>query len=169
MEKKKAPEEEPKTGAPKKDIDLQLLAVLSEVGASIEEIAAMISRQSANLGGDTISSRTLKRRLKDEPEFREAWENGVNVGKAKLRLQQVKLSKLMNSAGVQMAIHLGRHWLGQHERLLNLNVSIDDLDRAIAELERRAVEATRGQPAGDARDNRPPATPAGAPSSTALH
>ncbi|GEM_PF-6059660 len=71
----------------------------------------MITRQSENLGGDAIDARTIKRRLK-EPEYHEAWQNGVNVGKARLRLQMVKQSKLMNSAGVSMAQFLAVNWLG---------------------------------------------------------
>jgi len=71
----------------------------------------MITRQSEKLGGVPIDLRTIKRRL-SEPEYRDAWENGVNVGKARLRLQMLKQSKLMNSAGVSMAQFLAVNWLG---------------------------------------------------------
>jgi hypothetical protein len=112
------------TGRPRKELDLQLLAILAEAGASQAEIAAMISSQALKLGGEPIDLRTVKRRLK-EPEYHEAWENGVNVGKAKLRLQMVKQSKLMNSAGVSMAQFLAINWLGMTSRSVEHSGRID--------------------------------------------
>jgi hypothetical protein len=97
-------------GRPRKEVDLQLLGLLAEAGASIGEVAAMLTRS-----GLDIDARTIKRRLK-EPQYHDAWQNGVAVGKVKLRLQMVKQSRLMNSAGVQMAIHLSKHWLGMTEK-----------------------------------------------------
>lgn len=84
----------------------------------------MISSQALKLGGEPIDLRTVKRRLK-EPEYHEAWENGVNVGKAKLRLQMVKQSKLMNSAGVSMAQFLAINWLGMTSRSVEHSGRID--------------------------------------------
>jgi hypothetical protein len=70
-------------GRRRKEVDLQLLGLLAEAGAPIEEVAAMLTRSGAD-----IDARTIKRRLK-EPHYHQAWQNGVNVGKAKLRLQMV--------------------------------------------------------------------------------
>jgi hypothetical protein len=114
---KDQPKGEP--GRPRKEIDLQLLALLAEAGASIDEIAAMLTRSGAD-----IDARTIKRRLK-EPEYRDAWENGVNVGKAKLRLQMVKQSKLMNSAGVSMSQFLAVNWLHMTSKAVEHSGRID--------------------------------------------
>ena len=102
-------------GRPRKELDLALLRALSEVGCSIEEMAAMISRQSKKLGGEGINWRTVQRRLNEEI-YREAWEEGVLVGKATLRVQMVKQGKMMNGAGVHINQFIAINWLGMRSR-----------------------------------------------------
>lgn len=107
-------------GRPRIELDHPLLMTLASAGCSIDEIAAMLRRS-----GVQLDMRTLKRRL-TEPDYRAAWEEGQLIGKASLRSQMVRQSKLMNGAGVNMAIHLSKHWLGMTERsLLELTGRVD--------------------------------------------
>ena len=166
------------TGRPRKELDLPLLKLLASAGCSHAEAAAYISRQSEKLGGDTIDVRTFKRRIA-EPIYAEAWNEGVDTGRAELRLEMKSATRAKfrsgpaagtpTNAAATMMLHLSKHWLGMHDRVLNLNVSIDDLDKAIVELERRTVAASGGQPAGDAGNDRTPQTLTTAQGSAALH
>ncbi len=96
---------------PRVELDMKLLRLLAEDGCSIDEIVAMLRRCGATVGRETV-----KRRLA-EPAYREAWEDGVMAGKAMLRSNMMKQAKMMNSAGVSMAQHLSRTYLGMNDKV----------------------------------------------------
>lgn len=77
---------------------------LARLHCTYEEVASFLR----------CSDRTIKRLMK-KPEYREAWNRGLADGKLSLRRQQFKLAMLENSAGVHMAIHLGKFVLDQKE------------------------------------------------------
>jgi hypothetical protein len=137
MAPKKKPQEKPRIGRPPVTIDADNLRKLSALRCTVEEAATFFK---------TVK-RTLLRRLKDDPELKAAWENGKNEGRIALKRLQWRHAQLPNSAGVQMTIHLSKHELGEHDRQLNLNMTVDDLDEAIRELEHRSGETE--EPAGD--------------------
>jgi hypothetical protein len=109
-------------------IDADNLRKLSALRCTVEEAATFFK---------TVK-RTLLRRLKDDPVLAEAWENGKNEGRIALRRLQWRHAQMPNSGGVQMTIHLSKHELGEHDRQLNLNMTVEDIDDAIRELEQRA-------------------------------
>lgn len=57
-----------------------------------------------------IGRKTFNKLLEDK-RARKAWEGGRETGKLSLRRRQFSLS----GTNAQMAIHLGKHWLGQNE------------------------------------------------------
>jgi hypothetical protein len=81
-----------------------------------------------------IDHRTFKRRLQ-EPIFYQAWEKGQAVGAVALRQLQWKHAKRPDASGVAMTIHMSRHRLGEHDKFLYLNLTVDDVDEMIARLE----------------------------------
>ena len=92
-------------GRPKIKVDHRLLRKLAEFQATEVEAAAFFE----------MSPRTMIRRLK-EPALRDVWEQGKANGRVSLRRLQWRHAKLPNSAGVQMTIHLSKHYLGQTDR-----------------------------------------------------
>lgn len=149
VEQRTAEETEGKMiGRPRIEIDLKLLNLLAEAGCSIEEIASMLRKSGAK-----VSSKTIKNHLQ-EPEYREAWEDGQNVGKVSLRSRMVQQSKLMNSAGVAMSIHLSKHWLGmteksaiEHSGRIDSSVEVTSRERVYRRIDGLA-ERIKGRVAG---------------------
>lgn len=103
-------------GRPPIEMDVNIVRRLRETHHTIEEVAAIFN----------VSPRTVKRRIADDPEFKAAWEAGIAYGKASLRRLQFKHAQMPNSAGVQMTIHLSKHWLGETDKTaLELSGSVD--------------------------------------------
>lgn len=69
-----------------------------------------------------VSKRTIIRLLK-KPEYREVWEAGKAVGMLSLRRLQWRHAQMANGAGVQMTIHLSKHWLGETDKAAEINVT----------------------------------------------
>lgn len=100
----KKPQPKP-TGRPRLKIDKANLLRLSKLMCTEAELAAFFD----------VNLRTMKRRLA-EPELREIWETGKELGRLSIRRQQFQHMTLKNSAGVQMTIHLSKHHLGETEK-----------------------------------------------------
>jgi hypothetical protein len=108
MAGKKQAKEPKRIGRPPVKIDADNLRKLSALRCSVEEAATFFR---------TVK-RTLLRRLKEDPELKEAWENGKNEGRIALRRLQWRHAQTPGSAGVQMTIHLSKHELGETEKSL---------------------------------------------------
>jgi hypothetical protein len=67
--------------------------------------------------------------------FFEAWEKGQAVGAVALRQLQWKHAKRPDGSGVAMTIHMSKHLLGQNDKALYLNLTVQDVDEIIARLE----------------------------------
>ena len=106
MPRKKPPPPKRNAGRPKIEIDLRMLAQLATIGCTKEEAAAVIG----------CGPRTLMLRFKEEPECRDAWENGVLMGKVSLRRLQWRHANGAGSSAVNMTIHLSKHRLGETDK-----------------------------------------------------
>ena len=137
MARKKEPREKAKIGRPPVEIDPKILKQLAFLRCSIEDAATAFS----------TTKRTLLRRLKEDEALAEAWEKGRSEFRIGLKRLQWRHAQMANSAGVQMAIHLSKHELGEHDRQLNINMTVEEIDEAIRELEQRA-----GSPEDDPGD-----------------
>lgn len=98
---------------------------LSTIGCTQMEIATVLG----------MSMITFRRRLDDEPQFAAAYELGQIQQFVNLRTLQWRHAR--SASGTPMTIHLSKHLLGQHDKSLIMNMSVDDLDLLISELERR--------------------------------
>jgi hypothetical protein len=67
--------------------------------------------------------------------FYQAWEKGRAVGAVALHQLQWKHAKRPDASGVAMTIHMSKHRLGEHDKALHLNISVEDVDEVIARLE----------------------------------
>jgi hypothetical protein len=94
-----------KLGRPPVPIDVENLRRLAALQHTLEELAFFFQ----------CSKRTMIRRLK-EPQLRAAYQDGLAGGKAALRRLQWRHAQMPNSAGVNMAIHLSKHWLGETDK-----------------------------------------------------
>lgn len=105
--KKAAKPGEPKNkgGRPKIEIDLRMLGQLATIGCTKDEAAAVIG----------CGKRTLEIRLR-EPAARDAWDNGVLMGKVSLRRLQWRHANGIGSSAVNMTIHLSKHRLGETDK-----------------------------------------------------
>lgn len=79
----------------------------------VEKLGSMGCTQSEAAGFFEISLDTFKRRLKDQPGVREAWDRGKEKGRVELRQAQWDLAKKGN---VAMLIWLGKQLLGQKDK-----------------------------------------------------
>lgn len=93
-----------KMGRKRVEIDMKQFEQLAAIHCTQEEIAGVFG----------VNRETIKNRLK-EPEYREAYENGLARGKASLRRTQFDLAK--KNAG--MAIFLGKQYLDQRDVTTN--------------------------------------------------
>lgn len=81
---------------------LKQLAGLGSIQATEKEVAAVLG----------VSTVTLTKFFRDNPEAREAYDDGKDQGKMSLRRRQWAMSE----KNVAMQIWLGKQWLGQSER-----------------------------------------------------
>jgi len=95
----------PRTGRPRKQIDLKQVETFGSLGLTGEEMAALLK-----VDGATISHRM------NEPgsEFRKAYESGLSNLKMSLRRKQIAVA-LRGKGNGGMLIWLGKQILGQVE------------------------------------------------------
>ena len=84
-----------------KELDLDKLAFMRRAGCSITEIAAVFR----------VSEKTIDNKLKNDPLFREIFENGEAQGRAEIKMAQ--RNKGVGAEDTQMLIWLGKVKLGQ--------------------------------------------------------
>ena len=101
-------------GRPRVVFDLRQVEDLGKIQSTHAELAAVLG----------VSVDTVERRLRDGPEFREAYEKGLEHGKSSLRRIQWKAAL---GGTTTMQIWLGKQYLGQS-------------DRRVTEVETRQVE-----------------------------
>lgn len=101
-----------KGGRPRIEIPVEELEKLSRLACTLDEIAAYFS----------CSRDTIERRMKDEPEVREAIERGRAHGKISLRRKQFQILEKTDNA--TMAIWLGKNILGQRDKF-DIEVEVD--------------------------------------------
>ena len=75
-----------------------------------------------------------------EPVFYQAWEKGQAVGAVALRQLQWDHAKRPDASGVAMTIHMSKHRLGQNDKALHLNLTVQDVDELIARLEQQRTQ-----------------------------
>ncbi len=85
------------------DFDLVELEGLCRLCCTQEELAAYFN----------VSTETIRRRLNDDPRFRQAYESGRANGKVSLRRIQMGLAEDGNAT---MAVWLGKQLLGQTDK-----------------------------------------------------
>ena len=97
-------------GRPRLTFDLRLVEDLGKIQSTHSELAAVLN----------VSIETVKRRLRDDPEFCAAYEKGLENGKSSLRRIQWK-----NALGGNTTMHiwLGKQYLGQQDRQMTEVVS----------------------------------------------
>jgi len=91
-----------KRGRPPAEIDLKLVEDLAAIGATDEEIAAVLR----------VSTDTIGRRKKD-PAFRDVLEAGKGRGRVTLRRLQWQAASTGNTT---MLVWLGKQMLGQRDK-----------------------------------------------------
>ena len=111
-------------------IDVDQTRKLATIGCSQFEIAMVLG----------CGVQTFQRRLKEEPQLAAAYQLGQVQQFVNLRRLQWRHARADN--GTQMTIHLSKHRLGEHDKSMVLNMSVEDLDLLINELERRMVDVT---------------------------
>lgn len=92
-----------KAGRPPVPINLAELEKLAGLHATYEEVAGWFG----------VTKQTIINRMKSDDAVRDTWERGVSKGKIALRRLQFRIAEQGNS---NMAIHLGKHYLGQVEK-----------------------------------------------------
>lgn len=93
-------------GKPPAQIKIEGLEQLGALGCTNEEIAAFFK----------CAPQTLQRYLRTKREYREALEQGRELGKLSLRRLQMRHAKGNGSSAVHMTIHLSKHMLGQTDK-----------------------------------------------------
>ena len=106
----------PRTGRPKRVIDLDVAEKLGQIQCTYKECAAFMD----------IPEGTLVNR----PDFTSAYKKGLEVGKISLRRIQFRLAE--KSAG--MAIWLGKQYLGQTEKYTIEDESLKDRDLVLFDI-----------------------------------
>jgi hypothetical protein len=105
MARKKEPK---KTGRPPVPITAKTLRGLGRLQPTLDEVASVFG----------CTKRTVQHHLKANPELAQALEDGKNAGRLNLRRTQLRHAEGTGSGAVNMAIHLGKHWLGQTDKSL---------------------------------------------------
>lgn len=82
---------------------MKKLANAAGLGCTVEEAGAVLG----------MSKSTLLRIFKRHPKAKEQWDMGQLLGNVSVRRKQFKLA----DTSAQMAIHLGKHRLGQHDKV----------------------------------------------------
>lgn len=93
-----------KGGRPAVNIDLKTVEKLAGMGSTDEDMA----------GWFEVTTKTIERRRKNNPAFREACKRGRGKYRCSLRMLQTKSA---NSGNVTMLIWLGKQHLGQTDKL----------------------------------------------------
>lgn len=143
-------------GRPKRHTDPTIIQVCGGCGA----IQCTLKETAAVLGYTAEGLSDVFKRL---PEARDAYEDGLDVGKMSLRRAQFKLAE----SNATMAIFLGKNYLDQKDKqeiatpetikhehthahaLVPTVVDLDELRRlSPAELTRRLQDVLRGRPLG---------------------
>jgi hypothetical protein len=107
--------EKKKPGRPAVNIGADELRKLAALQHTYEELAFFFN----------CSKRTIIRKMQN-PELLEAYELGKAGGRASLRRLQWRHAQMPNAAGVQMTIHLSKHWLGETDKsALELSGRVD--------------------------------------------
>ena len=106
-------------GRPRVVFDLRQVEDLGKIQSTHAELAAVLG----------VSVDTVERRLRDDLEFRGAYEKGLEHGKSSLRRIQWKAAL---GGNITMQIWLGKQYLGQQ-------------DRRVTEVETRQVERWQEQ------------------------
>jgi hypothetical protein len=119
----------PRNGRPRKKTDERQVFELAKLGCTQYEAALVLG----------IDHRTFKRRLQ-ESVFYKAWEKGQALGAVALRQLQWKHAKRPDASGVAMTIHMSKHRLGEHDKFLHLNLTVEDIDEMIARLEQQRTQ-----------------------------
>ncbi len=110
-------------------IDLDQLESLSGLQCTQAEIASHFG----------CSLQTIKRRLRDEPAAREAYDRGRAKGQISLRRKMYKSA--MEDSNVRMMIHLSKHWLGMRDDLtIRHGPEIDENEDYLDELKSKLAE-----------------------------
>lgn len=105
-----------KNGRPAVVINEEVLEGLGKINCTLEEVAAVFK----------TTKRTIVRRFSGNANLKAVFERGVLVGKTNLRRLQWRHAQMPNSAGVQMTIHLSKHWLGETDKAaLELSGRVD--------------------------------------------
>jgi hypothetical protein len=89
-------------GRPRLTFDLRMVEDLGKIQSTHRELASVLG----------ASVDTVERRLLDDPEFRGAYEKGVENGRSSLRRLQWKAA---SGGNIAMMIWLGKQYLGQRE------------------------------------------------------
>jgi hypothetical protein len=87
------------------DIEPRMLAELAKIHCTTKEAASVLG----------MGVRTFMLRMK-EPQYRDIWNFGKDIGKVSLRRTQWRHANGIGSGAVNMSIHLGKHWLGQTDK-----------------------------------------------------
>lgn len=95
--------EENKVGRPKKEINYKLVESLASIFCTQEEIANILD----------VSVRTLQR----DDEFCRIYKKGLDTAKMSVRRSQKKLAE----KNATMAIWLGKQYLGQYDKIEQIN------------------------------------------------
>src|SRR5215510_3403510 len=111
-------------GRPRKKTDERQVYELAKLGCTQYEAASVLG----------IDHRTFKRRLQ-ESVFCQAWEKGQALGAVAVRQLQWKHARRPNASGVAMTIQMSKHLLGQNDKALHLNLTVEHVDELIARLE----------------------------------
>ena len=106
-------------GRPRKKTDERQVYDLAKLGCTQYEAASVLG----------IDHRTFKRRL------HESVLSSVGKRTGALRQLQWKHAKRPDASGVAMTIHMSKHRLGEHDKALHLDISVEDVDEVIARLE----------------------------------
>ena len=97
-------------------IDTEALQNLAKIQCTYAEAAAFFD----------CDEKTIKRRLSTDPQLRECWDRGKELGRISLRRLEWRHAQMATSGGVTMTIHLARQHLGETERAaLELSGRVD--------------------------------------------
>ena len=95
--------------APRIEIDMEQVRLLASRGMTVHQVASVLSAE-----GTLVTARTLFNRMK-EPEFKEEWQHGQNIGKGKLRGRMFALA--MQQGNLHVAQRAGEFLLERWDDL----------------------------------------------------
>lgn len=79
----------------------------------VRKVAMLQATQAEAASYFSITPKAFKKLLEDNVKVRRAWEEGQQNGRLSLRRKQIRLA----SVNASMAIHLGKHYLEQEEKV----------------------------------------------------